>query len=78
MTNGSVPLIHLDAVTKVFVTDEVETHALAGIHIDIKKGVIWIRAARNIQTGEELTYDYNTDGDGLIKCRCSPGCQRLI
>jgi putative ABC transport system ATP-binding protein len=31
-------LIHLDGVTKVFVTDEVETHALAGIHIDIKKG----------------------------------------
>ena len=24
------PLIHLDGVTKVFVTDEVETHALAG------------------------------------------------
>ena len=31
-------LIHLDGVTKVFVTDEVETHALAGIHLDIKKG----------------------------------------
>jgi putative ABC transport system ATP-binding protein len=31
-------LIHLDAVTKVFVTDEVETHALAGIHLDILKG----------------------------------------
>src|SRR5579871_1375973 len=31
-------LIHLDAVTKVFVTDEVETHALAGIHLDIQKG----------------------------------------
>jgi putative ABC transport system ATP-binding protein len=31
-------LIRLDGVTKVFVTDEVETHALAGIHMDIKKG----------------------------------------
>jgi len=31
-------LIHLDAVTKVFYTDEVETHALSGIHLDIKKG----------------------------------------
>jgi putative ABC transport system ATP-binding protein len=31
-------LIHLEAVTKVFVTDEVETHALAGIHLDILKG----------------------------------------
>ena len=32
------PLIHLDGVTKVFVTDEVETHALAGIHMDIQRG----------------------------------------
>ena len=31
-------LIHLEGVTKVFVTDEVETHALAGIHMEIKKG----------------------------------------
>ncbi len=34
--NGS--LLHLEGVTKVFYTDEVETHALAGIHLDIKKG----------------------------------------
>jgi putative ABC transport system ATP-binding protein len=31
-------LIRLDGVTKVFVTDEVETHALAGIHMEIRKG----------------------------------------
>ncbi len=31
-------LIHLEGVTKVFYTDEVETHALAGIHLDINKG----------------------------------------
>ena len=31
-------LIKLDGVKKVFYTDEVETHALAGIHLDIKKG----------------------------------------
>ena len=31
-------LIHLDGVKKVFYTDEVETHALSGIHLDIKKG----------------------------------------
>jgi putative ABC transport system ATP-binding protein len=31
-------MIYLDGVTKVFVTDDVETHALAGIHLDIKKG----------------------------------------
>ncbi len=31
-------LIRLESVTKVFVTDEVETHALAGIQMDIQKG----------------------------------------
>jgi putative ABC transport system ATP-binding protein len=31
-------LIQLDGVTKVFYTDEVETHALAGIHLDIHRG----------------------------------------
>jgi putative ABC transport system ATP-binding protein len=31
-------LIELDGVTKVFLTDEVETHALAGIHLTIRKG----------------------------------------
>src|SRR5690349_19899733 len=29
-------------------------------YIDIKEGTIWIRAARNIKRGEELTYNYNT------------------
>ena len=38
MDNGSQPLIRLDAVSKVFVTDEVETHALQSIHFDVKKG----------------------------------------
>jgi putative ABC transport system ATP-binding protein len=36
--NGATPLIRLDAVTKVFLTDEVETHALSGIHLDIRDG----------------------------------------
>jgi putative ABC transport system ATP-binding protein len=31
-------LIKLGNVTKVFYTDEVETHALSGIHLDIRKG----------------------------------------
>ncbi len=38
MAIGSEAMIHLDGVTKVFVTDEVETHALAGIHMEVKKG----------------------------------------
>jgi putative ABC transport system ATP-binding protein len=31
-------LIQLDDIKKVFFTDEVETHALSGIHLDIQKG----------------------------------------
>jgi putative ABC transport system ATP-binding protein len=36
-SNGD-SLIHLEGVKKVFLTDEVETHALAGIHLDLKRG----------------------------------------
>ena len=39
---------------------------------------IWIRAARNIGRGEEITYDYSTDGVGSILCRCRPGCTVLL
>jgi SET domain-containing protein len=35
---------------------------------------VWIIAAKNIQRGAELTYDYSTDGVGSIQCRCRPGC----
>ncbi len=38
MSAASEPLVKLDGVKKVFYTDEVETHALSGIHLDIKKG----------------------------------------
>jgi putative ABC transport system ATP-binding protein len=38
MSASDQPLIHLDNVKKIFYTDEVETHALSGIHLDIKKG----------------------------------------
>jgi len=31
-------LIQLDSVKKVFLTDEVETHALAGVHMEIRRG----------------------------------------
>ncbi|GAB5560946.1 MAG: ABC transporter ATP-binding protein [Synoicihabitans sp.] len=34
----SESLIKLEGVTKVFLTDEVETHALSGIHFDINQG----------------------------------------
>jgi putative ABC transport system ATP-binding protein len=38
MTNANGALIKLDGVTKVFYTDEVETHALSGIHLEIRRG----------------------------------------
>src|SRR6187401_1313322 len=38
MNNGNHTLICLNGVTKVFLTDEVETHALSGIHLDIRTG----------------------------------------
>ena len=38
MADGSEALINLDGVTKVFYTDEVETHALAGVHLEIRSG----------------------------------------
>jgi putative ABC transport system ATP-binding protein len=31
-------LIHLDGVTRIFTTDEVETHALSGVHLEIRDG----------------------------------------
>ena len=36
--NANDTLLQMDGVTKVFVTDEVETHALAGIHLELKRG----------------------------------------
>jgi putative ABC transport system ATP-binding protein len=36
--SNSQTLIHLKGVTKVFLTEEVETHALSGIYLEIKKG----------------------------------------
>ena len=38
MSEPGQSLIKLDGVTKVFFTDEVETHALSGIHLEIRKG----------------------------------------
>ncbi|HUY12980.1 MAG TPA: ABC transporter ATP-binding protein [Terriglobia bacterium] len=38
MDSRSNALIQMQEVKKVFYTEDVETHALAGIHLDIKKG----------------------------------------
>jgi len=39
---------------------------------------IWIRAARNIRAGEELSYDYKTIGARTVPCRCRPGCPNKL
>jgi putative ABC transport system ATP-binding protein len=36
--NGAASLIRLEGLGKVFYTDEVETHALSDIHLEIRKG----------------------------------------
>ena len=35
---GDAPLIHLQGLSKVFYTEEVETHALSDVHLDIQAG----------------------------------------
>jgi putative ABC transport system ATP-binding protein len=39
MTGATMqPLIRLESITKIFVADEVETHALSGVHLEINRG----------------------------------------
>jgi SET domain-containing protein len=47
-------------------------------YTDIVRRTIWIIAARPIRKGEELTYDYNTEGVAGIQCLCRPRCRRIL
>ena len=47
-------------------------------YVEIFGHHIWIIASRDIRKGEELVYDYNTDGVAGIPCRCRPGCRKII
>ena len=38
MINAQQPMIHLEDMTKVFLTDEIETHALSNLTLDIQPG----------------------------------------
>ena len=38
MNTANNCLIHLEGINKIFLTDEVETHALSDIHLDIREG----------------------------------------
>jgi hypothetical protein len=47
-------------------------------YVHIVRHAIWIRAARAIQVGEELSYDYSTGGAARIRCQCRPGCKAVL
>ena len=47
-------------------------------YVEIVGQHIWIHASRPIRAGEELTYDYNTEGVAGIPCRCRPRCRRIL
>src|SRR5215813_2692996 len=38
MSEAGQALIQIEDLTKIFYTDEVETHALSGVHLTIRKG----------------------------------------
>src|SRR2546430_15416946 len=38
MPGNGAPLIQLNGIRKIFYTDEVETHALADVHLEIREG----------------------------------------
>ena len=47
----SETLLKMDSVKKVFLTDEVETHALSGIHLEINQGeYVSIREEEHLRT----------------------------
>ena len=65
-------LIRLEGVTKVFYTDEVETHALSGVHLEIKNGEFLSIAGPSgsgdaliVGTEFELAWAGADVGDGL-------------
>ena len=47
-------------------------------YTDVVGRTIWVLAARRIRKGEELTYDYNTEGVAGIACLCRPRCRRML
>ena len=47
-------------------------------YANIIDGTIWIIAGKHVERGEELTYNYYTDGVKEIPCRCRPGCANWL
>ncbi|NQW04150.1 MAG: SET domain-containing protein-lysine N-methyltransferase [Acidobacteria bacterium] len=54
-------------------------HSCAGnCYSEVVKDLVWIRASKNIPKGAELSYDYNTEGEAGMRCRCRTGCENMI
>src|ERR1700704_2040137 len=76
--SASDPLMHLSDVKKIFYTDEVETHALSGIHLDIKKGE-YVAIAGPSGCGKSTLLsiigllDSPTDGSYILNSRAVQG-----
>ena len=47
-------------------------------YFEVVDKTIWIRAARKIRRGEELTYDYRVIGERTIPCRCRADCANRL
>ena len=47
-------------------------------YVHVVGKTIWIRTAKPIRKGEELAYDYNTEGDKVIPCQCRPNCKTRL
>jgi SET domain-containing protein len=41
-------------------------------------GMIWIRASKTIEAGDELTYNYQTEGETSIQYQCRPECRTRL
>jgi ABC-type lipoprotein export system ATPase subunit len=86
--NGPPPVIKLQELTKVFATEDVETHALSNISIQIERGQYVSIAGPSgcgkstllsilglLDTASRGTYELNGRQDGTERLRASPGAQ---
>ena len=54
-------------------------HSCTGnCYSEVVGDIVWIRASKNIQKGDELSYDYNTEGEAGMRCRCHPTCNNKL
>src|SRR2546428_10368 len=49
MSASAQPLLRLEGIKKVFFTDEVETHALAGIHLEVNGALARVGRAHRVK-----------------------------